>query len=502
MAAMPVPVLSTSSASPSMLDVDALIVGIAQGPDGPELRVDESGPLSALVAHLRPLGLTGALDETARVAAPEGVSASSVLIVGMGRGPVGPEGLRSVAGTAARSLTTVGRVGIALPTRTPHDVQAVLEGVALGAYRYVPEGKPTGDLTSMSSVTLSTHVDGADRAAAVAQATSHAVVLVRDLVTTPPNQLYPESFVERARAAIGDLPIDVQVWNTEDLADGGFGGLLGVGQGSERPPRLVALRYRHDSAGPHLALVGKGITFDSGGLSLKPPAGMVGMKYDMTGAATVLAATIAAARLGVETRITGWLCLAENMPSGRALRPNDVITIRGGLTVEVLNTDAEGRLVLADGLAAASEEHPDAIIDVATLTGAARVALGERYAALMGDDEVIARIRAAADETGELVWPMPLPAELRPMLKTDVADIANAKPGNTAAGMLLAGVFLREFVGRRDDSYDAPRIPWAHLDIAGPANNSAAPHGYTPKGSSGVMVRLLVSLAEGFAAKE
>lgn len=502
MAAMPVPALITSLLSPSMLDVDALIVGVAQGPDGPSLLVDEGEALSALAAQLGTLGLTGAIDETARLASPEGVAASSVLVVGMGRGPVAPEGLRSAAGTAARSLATVGRVGIALPTRTPLDVQAVLEGAVLGGYRYLPEGKPSTEPGGTTSVTLATDVDGADRAAKVAGATSQAVLLVRDLVTTPPNQLYPESFVERARAAIGDLPIDVQVWNADDLAEGGFGGLLGVGQGSERPPRLVALRYRPDSTGPHLALVGKGITFDSGGLSLKPPAGMVGMKYDMTGAATVLAAAIAAATLGVEARITGWLCLAENMPSGRALRPNDVITIRGGITVEVLNTDAEGRLVLADGLVAASEERPDAIIDIATLTGAARVALGERYAGVMGDDELIARVRAAADDTGELVWPMPLPAELRPLLKTDVADIANAKPGNTAAGMLLAGVFLREFIGRRDDSEDAPRIPWAHLDIAGPANNSAGPYGYTPKGASGVMVRLLVRLAEGFAAKE
>ncbi|OYX53119.1 MAG: hypothetical protein B7Y93_08110 [Micrococcales bacterium 32-70-13] len=200
-------------------------------------------------------------------------------------------------------------------------------------------------------------------------------------------------------------------------------------------------------------------------------------------------------------RLTAWLCLAENMPSSTAMRPNDVLTIRGGTTVEVLNTDAEGRLVMADGLVAASEERPDAIVDVATLTGAARVALGERYAGLMGDDALVERVRAAAADTGELVWPMPLPAELRPLLKSDVADIANAKPGSTAAGMLLAGVFLREFVGRSGDEADAPRIPWAHLDIAGPANNPGAPFGYTPKGPSGVTVRLLVRLAEGFAAK-
>ncbi len=228
---------------------------------------------------------------------------------------------------------------------------------------------------------------------------------------------------------------------------------------------------------------------------------MVDMKYDMTGAATVLATIIAAARLGVPLRMTAWLCLAENLPSSTAIRPNDVLTMRGGKTVEVLNTDAEGRLVLADGIVRASEEHPDAIIDVATLTGAARVALGERYAGVMGDDTLIERVQRAASATGELVWPMPLPTELRPLLATEVADIANAKPGNTAAGMLLAGVFLREFVGRASDEEGAPVIPWAHLDIAGAANNGSGAYGYTPKGPSGVAVRLLIALAESYAAK-
>jgi leucyl aminopeptidase len=325
---------------------------------------------------------------------------------------------------------------------------------------------------------------------------------VRDLVNTPPNDLYPASFVERARAAVADLPIDVEELGPDELAAGGFGGILGVGQGSSRPPRLLVLRYRHDSALPHLAIVGKGITFDTGGLSLKPAAAMVGMKYDMTGAATALGAIIAAAQLEIPVRLTTWLCLAENMPSATAMRPNDVLTMRGGTTVEVLNTDAEGRLVMADGLAAASEEHPDALVDVATLTGAARVALGERYAGVMGDDALVAEVQAAAAETGELFWPMPLPPELRPQLKSEIADIANAKIGSTAAGMLLAGVFLREFVGAVSDEADAPRIPWAHLDIAGPANNPAAPFGYTPKGPSGVTVRLLVRLAERLAAKE
>jgi leucyl aminopeptidase len=380
-------------------------------------------------------------------------------------------------------------------------VQAIAEGAALGAYRFTAYRSQDPSAAPIAEITVASTIDGADAAVARASIVAQAVSTVRDLVNTPPNDLYPASFATRAHELANDLPVTLQEWDVEALAEGGFGGILGVGQGSSRPPRLVALRYAPDGAAQHLALVGKGITFDSGGLSLKPAAAMVGMKYDMTGAATVLAVTLAIARLGLPIRVTAWLCLAENLPSSTAMRPNDVLTIRGGTTVEVLNTDAEGRLVLADGLVAASEEKPDAIIDVATLTGAARVALGDRYAAVMGEDALVASVQEAAAETGELVWPMPLPADLRTIIQSDVADIANAKPGNTAAGMLLAGVFLQEFVGRTGDDQDAPRIPWAHLDIAGPANNGGSGYGWTPKGPSGVTVRLLVRLAERLAGQ-
>jgi len=516
MATMPLAALTTSTAEAFELTSDVLVIGIvpattrvdiahnASMPDTTNRAVAlvgiDDGPLSGLAHTLTTLGLTGAAEETARVPSPPGVNASSILVIGMGRGPLTAETLRDAAGTATRTLNGATTVAIALPTANAAEVQAVLEGAAIGAYRY--SAHRAGDVArGIETIVLATHAQGSEQAAHAASVNAEAVSLVRDLVNAPPNDLYPQSFVERARAAIGELPIEVEEWGPDELAAGGFGGILGVGQGSARPPRLLVLRYRRTAEAPHLALVGKGITFDSGGLSLKPAAAMVGMKYDMTGAATALATIIACARLGVETRLTAWLCLAENMPSSNAVRPNDVLTIRGGMTVEVLNTDAEGRLVMADGLVAASEEHPDAIVDVATLTGAARVALGERYAGLMGDDHLVQQIRTAATDTGELVWPMPLPAELRALLKSDVADIANAKPGSTAAGMLLAGVFLREFVGRTTDEADAPRIPWAHLDIAGPANNPGTPFGFTPKGPSGVTVRLLVRLAERFTAK-
>jgi leucyl aminopeptidase len=291
--------------------------------------------------------------------------------------------------------------------------------------------------------------------------------------------------------------LKVTVLDEKALKAQRFGGILAVGQGSSRPPRLVKIEYTPKKAKQHLALVGKGITFDTGGISIKPAASMVGMKYDMTGAATVYQAILAISALKLPVRVTSYLCLAENMPSGTAIRPNDVIEIRNGKTVEVLNTDAEGRLVLADGLSAASEEQPDLIVDVATLTGAARVALGDRYSALMGTADAVSAVEAAAFDSGELVWHMPLPVELRERLDTDVADIANAKIGSTAGGMLLAGVFLKEFIG--SSKRTGQPISWAHLDIAGTANNESSAYGYTPKGATGVVLRTLVSVAEGMS---
>ncbi len=271
------------------------------------------------------------------------------------------------------------------------------------------------------------------------------------------------------------------------LAKGGFGGILGVGQGSAHPPRLVRIAYTHAKAGKHLAFVGKGITYDSGGISLKPAGHNETMKSDMSGAAAVLASVVAVARLGLPVNVTGWLALAENMPSGSATRPGDVLRMYSGKTVEVLNTDAEGRLVLADAISRAGEEHPDAIVDVATLTGAMVLALGNRtFGILSNDDAFRERIHGIAQEAGEQSWPMPLPADLRKSLDSPIADMANI--GERAGGGLVAGIFLNEFVNEG--------VPWAHLDIAGPAFHESAPFGYTPKGGTGCAVRTLVGLAE------
>lgn len=315
------------------------------------------------------------------------------------------------------------------------------------------------------------------------------VIRARELINMPANDLYPEVVAQKASDFSKDLPISLEVWDEQRLAKEKCGGILGVGKGSSRPPRLVKLEYR--GGGKHLALAGKGITFDTGGLSLKPAESMVGMKYDMAGAATVLAATLAIARLGLKINVTTVLCLAENMPSGTATRPGDVLKMRNGKTVEVLNTDAEGRLVLADGLSYLSELNPDHIVDVATLTGAATIALGKRHTGLMGQGAVIEQIKQAAQAAGELVWPMPLPEDLKETLSSELADMTNVKIGNKAGGMLVGGLFLQEFVAK-----DAS---WAHLDIASAANNEGSPYSVYPAGATGVMVRTLVELAKNLA---
>ena len=491
----------------SAIDVpgDVLVVGVRQGQDGPWL-TDDAPALAELQGSLAAIGFAGAAEEVRRVPAA-GIAAGSILLVGLGRDEPTASTLRTSAGAALRAIRGVDRVVLDLPWSGESDAVALLEGAGIGGYAFTEYRSAPEPKSSAPGTVVLAAADAAVGAEAVRRATIvvEAVSLVRDLVNTPPSDLYPESFAARAIAEVVGLagdgaPIGVEVLDETELEELGYGGILGVGRGSQRPPRLVVVRYAPEGAIKHLSLVGKGITFDTGGLSLKPAASMVGMKYDMTGAATVLAATIAAARLGAPIRITARLCLAENMPSGSATRPNDVLVMRGGTTVEVLNTDAEGRLVLADGLVDASAERPDAIVDVATLTGAQRVALGTRIVGAMGDAELTQRVVAIADEVGESFWRMPIGEEFRPMLASDVADIANAKIGNTAGGMLLAAAFLKDFVGRVDDGERSPQLPWTHLDIAGPAHNEGGGWGYTGKGPTGVAVRTLVALAESLAA--
>jgi leucyl aminopeptidase len=496
------PTLSVSSESPSSIAADVLVVGVQPGTDGSPavLAPDASGTAVDLPGvDLAAIGVKGTKDQVVRIPAPAGVAASSVALVGLGSGE-GPAALRAAAGSAVRQLADVTSIALALPVTDDAAADAALEGAALASYAFTRHrgtgttATPRGDQAITLVVPAGTDPAVADRPAIVAE----AAAIVRDLQNTAAADMGPEDVAAEALRLAEDLPIEVEVLDEHRLEAEGFGGIIGVGRGSARPPRLVVVRYSPEGAGKHIALVGKGITFDSGGLSLKPAASMLGMKDDMTGAATVLAATVAAARLELSTRVTAWLCLAENMPSGSATRPGDVLTLKNGKTVEVTNTDAEGRLVLGDGLAAASLEHPDAVVDVATLTGAQVVALGDRTTGLMGSDDLVEHVRAVAGRVAEPIWPMPLPEELDARLASEIADMVNATVGQPAGGMLLAGKFLERFVG---EGADGARIPWAHLDIAGPSENKGAPYGWLAKGPTGVMVRTLIALAEDMQSK-
>ncbi|GAA5151723.1 leucyl aminopeptidase [Microbacterium pseudoresistens] len=484
---MTTPALELSQGAPADANADAVVLLVSGDSDS----ASSLSPFEAVAAPLGSIGFTYTAGSTARVPAPE-VTDLPVLVASTGPDPDASL-VRGAAGAALRTLTGFDRVSVLLADDIRPFAVAAAEGALLGGYRF--DDYRSGDEPGRAK-TVVLHADLSDAAVARAVILADAVALTKDLVTTPAEWLGPDDLAERAVAAVDGLPIAVDVWDESRLADEGFGGILGVGQGSERPPRLVKLDYSPENAVSHIALVGKGITFDTGGLSLKPPAGMVGMKTDMTGAASVLAAVRAVAALGLLVRITSWLCIADNMPSGRAIRPGDVLRMLGGTTVEVLNTDAEGRLVLGDGLVAASREHPDLIVDVATLTGAIVVSLGMRHTGVFGDDDSVQEVLAAATVEGELAWPMPLPDYMEDDLKSPIADMVNAKIGDRAGGSLFAGLFLRRFVGRTSDDADAPRIPWAHLDIAGSSEHSGSPYGFTGKGATGAMVRTLVALAE------
>ncbi|AIX99814.1 leucyl aminopeptidase [Arthrobacter sp. PAMC 25486] len=489
----------------SKVSADALVIAVSKGADGPVILDAPISPaaLTSLKASLSALGVTGAADQVVRLPGLPETGGKILVLAGIGKlkdGTANDEALRRTAGAALRQLSGLKHVVFALPTTSVAQLGAIAEGAALGAYQYASLHSSTeGKLAPVSKVTIhSTLAKDPALAAALERAAivAKAVNATRTLVNEPPSKLYPATFAEAAKDLAKGLPVKVTVLDEKRLLKEGWGGIMGVGQGSSRPPRMVKLEYKSERSVANLAFVGKGITFDSGGISIKPGAGMVTMKCDMAGAGAVLNAVLAVAALGLPVNVTGWLCIAENMPSGTAIRPSDVLTMFGGKTVEVLNTDAEGRLVMADGLVAASQEFPDVIIDVATLTGAQMMALGNRTGGVMGDEGVSAALKAAADRSGELIWPMPLPEELRPSLDSPVADMANI--GERMGGMMTAAVFLQEFIGK---GKDGETIPWAHLDIAGPAFNEGAPYGYTPKQGTGMSVRTLVAYVEDVVAR-
>jgi leucyl aminopeptidase len=490
---------------------DAVVVGVlpARGDDddtknGPRLApgaaaVDAAfdGGLAALLALA---GATGRADEVVRV--PTRGTITAPLLVAVGVGPTGDDGptaeqLRRASGAAARALAGTDHAVTTLSwsatdALAAEAVTATAEGTLLGAYAFT-EYKNAGGRTAVRRVDLASDAASHDAEAALRRATAvaTAVATARDLVNTPPNDLFPESFAARA-AALGEAAgLEVEILDDAALAAGGYGGILGVGAGSSRKPRLLRLRW---SGGPapraSVALVGKGVTFDTGGISIKPAPHMDHMTSDMAGAAAVVATTVLAARLELPVTVTATVPMAENMPSSTAYRPGDVLRMYGGKTVEVLNTDAEGRLILADALVRALEDEPDYLIDTATLTGAQLVALGTRTAAVMGSEVFRDRVAVLGRGVGEDAWTMPFPEHLRAELDSRVADIANVT-GHRNGGMLAAGIFLREFL--------PDGLPWAHIDIAGPAFHTSGPYGYTTKGGTGVPVRTLAAVLADIA---
>ena len=469
--------------------VDAVGVGVFAGtlasgdlPDG----VDR--------AFLRSQGFEGKPGQSCVVPGADGQ-----VVVALGLGEAADASVatyRKAAAALARAAQRQTHLAIDVLDSVPEGIdrpavaQAIAEGTLLGAYRY----------TALKSDPERTHIESLrvvgkggkrvltslDRGRAVGE----AVRVARDLVNQPGGTLTPTAFATRAEELADLKGFDIEVLDRDGIEAEEMGGLLGVNRGSAEAPRFVKLSWEPGGT-PRgtVALVGKGITFDSGGLSLKPSDSMIGMKGDMAGAAAVLATFSALDAVQPPVRVVGYMPLTDNMPGGDATRVGDVLRIRNGTTVEVLNTDAEGRLVLADALALASDEGPDAIVDLATLTGACMVALGPKIAGLMGNhDAFLDQVRAAADAEGEPVWPLPLPKEMRKSIDSEVADLKNIS-GNRWGGASVAGVFLQEFVGEG--------IPWAHLDIAGPAD-AAEDDGETRKGGTGFGVRTLLHLLSNY----
>lgn len=435
--------------------------------------------------YLAEHGFEGKLGQVLAVATAGRIPFHSLVLVGLGA-EVDAEGLRQAGGWLGRA---VGKATDVATTLWQVDLEeaprAVVEGFLLGQYRF---DKYRSDPQLVKTERLRLVGEGAEQALAAArtaQAVAEGVMLARDLINEPANEKSPQRLGEMAEELGRRHGLRVRVYDQDGISAEGFGGLAAVAAGAHNPPRMVELWYEPEEPRAFVAMVGKGIVFDSGGLSLKPPQAQETMKSDVSGAAAVFGAVQAIAVLGLPLKVLGVLPLAENMPGGGAMRPGDVIRPRSGKTVEVLNTDAEGRLVLADGLALAVESAPDLIVDLATLTGGCRVALGDKIAGLWSnDDGAAAQLEAAAARAGERVWRMPLPEDYRKELDSDVADLKNT--GGRFGSSIKAALFLSEFVGGR---------PWVHLDIAGPARWPDE-ESYQSKGASGFGVRTLVALAE------
>jgi leucyl aminopeptidase len=474
---------------------DVVVVGVRAAQELTHAAAELDHALDgALAAHLKATGFKGNVGDAELLPTGGRLPAAYVQVVGLGpagtlgatRGEPGHDDIRKAAGVAARHTGRFPAVALAIANGIPGTGQAAVEGYLLGSYRfdrYKSSSEPRADqrITVLGDATES----DISRGTATAEATNWA----RDTVNEPAGARPPAEFAELARERAEAAGLTAEVLDEHQLAERGMNGILGVGQGSRNPPRLLILRYEPEGATAHVGAIGKGITFDSGGLSLKPAESMETMKTDCSGAAAVVAAISALPALGPRIKVTAATPLAENMPGGAAIKPGDVIRHYGGRTSEVLNTDAEGRLVLADALAWMCEQRPEAMIDFATLTGAMVVALGKKVAGFFASSpELAEQVRAAASHTGERVWEMPLFEDMRKQIDSDIADVKNI--GTRWGGAIFAALFLKDFVGD---------VPWIHVDIAGPARSEEAEH-YLPKGPTGMGTRLLIDWIEQRAA--
>ena len=468
-------------------DLDA--VGIAVAAEG-----SVPAELGLTREALARAGFEGKAGQTLRV--PD---ASRPLLIAVGAGEAGDltaDAIRDIAATFSRAAASSARIGLRLAdlgsVPAERAGQAATEGILLGRYRY-SELKSKPDVTLLDAVELA--FAGTESSAIAlgiprGVVTARAANLARDLANTPPGHLTATDFADLASSLAEQFGLDVEVFDKQQLIELGCGGLLGVNAGSAEEPRMIKIRYAPDAATGHLAMVGKGIMYDSGGISLKPSDPMhLLMKMDMGGAAAIFGALTALRDLGCTTAVTAFLMCTDNMPSGSAYKLGDVLTARGGTTIEVKNTDAEGRLAMCDGLVLATEEKPDAILDIATLTGAALMALGAARAPVFGNDQgIVEHVLAASAATDEQLWQLPLEKKYRPQLDSDIADISNL--GGPYAGATTAALFLNEFVAE---------IPWAHIDIAG-TMQSDSDDMWRSKGATGFGARLLTEAALQFRA--
>ncbi len=479
---------------------DAICLGIFQGvqrPGGAAGAVDKAldGALSEVLTDR---DFSGKKGEIFWLRTHGKIGAKRVLLVGLGPAEkFSADVVREISATAARvakslsELTTIAH-GAGIGGLDPQTAaQATVEGTLLGLYRFEKFKKPEEPIRLERLRFIEHSAEKLERlkiGTQHGQIVAESVCFARDLANEPGQSLTPRELARRAQELAQGLGLRCEVFDEKALEQMGMGGILAVGKGSDEPPRLIVLEYNLTKNSKPIVLVGKGITFDSGGISIKPREGMEAMKYDMSGAAAVLGAMRAIALLKLPIPVAGLVAAAENLPSGKAVKPGDVIKISNGKTVEVTNTDAEGRLVLSDALVYAQRYNPQAVIDLATLTGACTIALGKEAAGLFSNDETLAqKIQNAAQQTGERVWPLPLYDEYKEIIKSEIADIKNSANKGPQAGAAVGAIFLREFV-----SY-----PWAHLDIAGVAYDVES-RLYHAKGATGYGVRLLTQLLQSW----